>query len=414
MDDEQKINSEAPETPENVDANNGESREKALEETSTADVQAMYDELGIKSTAPTGKTKGRPKADSVRTKDADKDGTKDSSDGAKKGSDDKGKSKDAPDSADDGDAGDETDKKGSKERKDSGEVSDESEETNTGVRKGKSKSEGDSERGSEEGSDEGDSGTREAEAEEDEGKRPGKSNPKIERRFQKLSNDVRERDERIAELERQINENRQEQYQRESERDDPEYSIDDFRRVRDEDGNIIDLDPDEAELAFRRWQDGFNQRKSEREARFQREESERRAESERQEQAMRNSAEAYDTLTGLLDNYPELDERSDAFDEEFSKEVMPLIHELVMYHPGTEPGNEYGNAPIISGLRVNPNKMLEVLNKIRKAKRNLPLNGVSDTVETRPSVSVSHSRSSDPNVNAANELYKHLGINKRI
>jgi len=39
---------------------------------------------------------------------------------------------------------------------------------------------------------------------------------------------------------------------------------------------------------------------------------------------------------------------------------------------------------------------------------------VNDSVEVGSNVSVPHSRSSDPNVNAANDLYKQLGIKKRV
>jgi hypothetical protein len=70
--------------------------------------------------------------------------------------------------------------------------------------------------------------------------------------------------------------------------------------------------------------------------------------------------------------------------------------------------------PVIVGLKVDPKKILAALRSIGNKKRNLPLNGVNDNVESRSNVNVPHSRSSDPTVNAANDLYKELGINKRI
>ena len=129
---------------------------------------------------------------------------------------------------------------------------------------------------------------------------------------------------------------------------------------------------------------------------------------------MRSSVEAYDTLTNILDTYPELQKNSEEFDEDFSNRVMPLIEDMIIYQEGTEPGNENGVQSVIIGMKVNPNKMLEVIKEIKGQKRNLPLNGLNDTVDTRSDVSVPHSRSSDSVVNQANKLYKHFGINKRL
>jgi hypothetical protein len=66
------------------------------------------------------------------------------------------------------------------------------------------------------------------------------------------------------------------------------------------------------------------------------------------------------------------------------------------------------------GLNINPKKILDGMKKIQSTKRALPLNGLNDNVEVRSNVNVRHSRSSDPAVHAANELYKELNINKRL
>jgi hypothetical protein len=129
---------------------------------------------------------------------------------------------------------------------------------------------------------------------------------------------------------------------------------------------------------------------------------------------MKKSADAYDALAGLMDEYPELVSTSGKFDDDFAAEAMPIIQEAIEYLPGTEPGNKEDKLPVIVGLRIDPNKILKALKGISTKKRNMPLNGVNDNVERGSTVSVPHSRSSDPNVNAANELYKELGINKRI
>ena len=128
---------------------------------------------------------------------------------------------------------------------------------------------------------------------------------------------------------------------------------------------------------------------------------------------MKTSVEAYDALASLMDDYPEL-VTGDKFDKEFAADAMPIIQESIQYLEGTEPGNAEGKLPIIVGLKIDPRKILEALKKQNSRKRSLPLNGTRDNVESGSSVSVPHSRSSDPVVNQANELYKSLGINKRV
>lgn len=397
----------------------------------TADeVGKMYEELGIKATVPTGKAKGRPKASGVRAKDTEQKSDADS-DAGRKASNSKSKSKDAPDSDQNGDSGDEDNPKKSQKRQGDGKVSDESEKAGTGVRKTEPESDEDSESGSKgqsDGTDERDGqdsqqskdSSQKQDDEEDggnpekKGKRPGKSNPEVERRFQKMTTDIREREQRIEELERQLQETVAKQREQQVQQEDPEYTVEDFRKVRDEDGNVVDLEPDQAELYWRRWKDGFEQRKAEREAEYQRQSALEQQEQEYTQRLMQQSAEAYDTLTGIMDEYPELNPGSGSFDQSLSDEIMPLIHETIIYQPGTEPGNEEGVQPVIVGMRMNPKSFLGVINRIRTAKRNLPLNGINDTVESRSNVSVKHSRSSDPTVRAANDLYKELGIDKRL
>ena len=393
-------------------ADTGTADTGATEATTTTDeVAKMYADLGIKSPAPTGAAKGRPKSTTVRAKDvSDKDDsdTKHERKESAQGSD---KPKDAPDTVKHGDKGDDPDPKSSKVGEDSGKVPGGTEETDEGVRKAEPKSKEDSERGREEGSDDGDERAGE---EAEEIKREGKSNPKIERRFQKMTADVRERDERIAELQQQLQSVVQEQTQQKVQHEDPKYSVDDFRRVRDDEGNVIDLGEDEAELAYRRWQDGYNQRASEREAEAQHQMSREREEAEMSEQVMQRSVEAYDTLAGLMDEFPQLVGGSGKYDAEFAAQAMPIIQESIIYQPGTEPGNEKGERPVILGMRMHPKRILEAMTTMGNAKRNLPLNGTNDNVDTRSNVRVSHGRSSDATVNAANELMKDLNINKRF
>jgi hypothetical protein len=393
----------------------------------TDDVKQMYDELGIKAVAPTGATKGRPKASDVR----DKKLSSEDGDDTKSGRDDKSgsavKSKDASDSTKDGDAGNDTDTKGTKERKDSGKIYDESDEAEDGVRDAKSRTEEDSERGRKEDSDEGDdragqeSDESNDEAQEDEdveGKRPGKSNPAIEKRIQRLTEERRAAEERASALEQQLQEKEQAVQQAKIAQEDPEYTIDDFRKVTNEQGEIIELDEERAELAWRRWKDGYDARAEQRNAEANRQAELDRAQAEYSENIMRQSVEAYDSLAGLMDEYPELVSNSGKFDSEFAAVAMPIIHDAIIYQPGTEPGSkdEDGNPvkAVIMGLKINPKQILDGMKKIQAAKRALPLNGLNDNVEVRSNVNVQHSRSSDPTVNAANELYKELNINKRI
>lgn len=393
----------------------------------TDEVASLYNDLGIKAPVPTGATKGRPKSTAVRAED-DKKKPAGNSDSRKKeeDDDDEGKSKNAPASDKNVDSRNNPDSKGKKVGKDSDEISDESEEADGGVRKTESDGKGDSKRGSEEdskrgaertGQEEHDEGAAEEEAELDEEgvKRPGKSNPAVEKRFQKLNAEIKARDDLIEKQANELRETQQKQQQAAVAKEDPEYTIDDFRKVRDEDGNILDLDENQAELAYRRWKDGYEQRKTEREAGQNHENAIREYQETAAREVMESSVKAYDTLTGLLDSYPELNSKNPEYDKDFSDQVMPIIEEAVIYQKGTEPGNEEGYKSVIIGLRIDPSRILSAMNAIKNAKRTLPLNGVNDNVESRSNKNVPHKgRSSDPTVNAANELYADLGIDKRI
>jgi hypothetical protein len=380
------------------------------------DVEKMYKELGIKAPKPTDKSSKRPKTSTVRAKDAKADDDSDAKSGRKDDDTSKTKSKDAQDSDKDGAAGNDTDAKGAKVSKASGKVPEQSEETDEGVHKAKSRTEEDAKSGSESDTDEGDErASDDDESEEsEEGKRPGKSNPKVEQRFQRLTEEKRAAEQRAEELQKQLQEKEQAVQQAKISQEDPEYTIEDFAKVRDENGNILDLDPERAELAWRRWQDGYNQRAEQRNAEANRQAELERAQSEYSENIMRQSVEAYDSLAGLMDEYPELVSSSGKFDAEFAAVAMPIINDAIVYQEGTEPGNAEGNQAVIMGLKINPKQILDGMKKIQAAKRSLPLNGLNDNVEVRSNVNVQHSRSSDPTVNAANELYKELNINKRL
>ena len=247
--------------------------------------------------------------------------------------------------------------------------------------------------------------------EENVGKRP-QSNPKIERRFQKLTRDIRERNDYIERMQRQQEEleQRLQQYERQARaQDDPEYTIDDFRRVRDEDGNIVDLNPAQAELAYYRWKQEYDERQAQREALYNAQQEYSQSQAQQEQQVMESSVRAYDTLVDVLESYPELDVRSEEFDEELSDAVMPLIENSVIYAPGTE-GTD---TPVIVGLRVDPYQLVKAMSAVRKAKREMPLNGAYDNVDNSAGRSVPRSQSSDALINQANDLMKELGYNKR-
>lgn len=370
-----------------------------------AEVSKLYEDLGIDAPVPTGKAKGRPKSTAVRAKDAKADGDKDTKSGRQEKAQSNGEQKDAPASDKDGDLRDNTDEKGEKVGEDTGKVSEKPDEADEGVRKDKSETEEDTEQGSEDDA---------RERDEPVGKRPGKSNPEVEKRFQKLTSEIREREERIEELSRQLQDSTRQYQEHQVAVEDPEYTMEDFRRVRDENGEVFELDDDQAELAFRRWQDGYNQRKSEREAAYQHQQQQEQLANDTTQRLMESSAQAYDTLTGIMDEYPELNPDSPEFDEELSNDITPVIQDMIIYQPGTEPGNDGGYQPVIVGLKMNPTKILSIINKVKTAKRNLPLNGGYDSVEVGSNVGYHRGRSSDTMVNAANDLYKELGIEKRL
>lgn len=416
------INDQEPTT---IEAGAAGAPEGAVHEPTDDEVGKMYEELGIKAPKPTGKAKGRPKASGVRAKNSDKKGAASTDSGSGKNTDDEDESEDAQASAKNGAAGRKGNSDGKKTGKDSGELREESEDADGGVRGAKSKSDEDSEQGREKDSELGDEGARQGEHESDdeaeegedannEGKRPGKSNPAIERRMQQLANEKKAAEERAAELERQLQEKEQAVYKSKIAQEDPEYTIEDFAKVRDEEGNILDLDPDEAELAWRRWKDGYDQRAEQRNAEMNRQMQERQEAEARAEEIMRSSVQAYDHLASMMEDFPELVSDSGQFDADFAAKAMPIVQKAIVYAPDTEPGNPEGNAPVIVGLRVDPKDILEAMRGIRNEKRSLPLNGLDDNIESRSNVNVPHRRSSDPTINAANDLYKQLNIKKRL
>lgn len=392
--------------------------EGTVDDPSPEDIKAMYDDLGIKAKVPSGKPKGRPKADDGGDKKtAKQDNEGDEPKQNKKTDDSKEQPKATPPTDKDGVDGDETDEKSQKSGKDKredgaedGQVSEANKPDETGVQKAKSSDNEEAGEASKEDADEGD----EPDEPKDEVKRPGKSNPEIEKRFQKLTGEVKERDEIIAELQQKLQESTRQQAELKISQEDPEYTVEDFLKVRDEYGEVLDLDRDQAELAWRRWKDGYDQRASEREARANFEASQAEKAEAQTRQLMQDSADAYDTLAALMDEYPELVSSSGKYDEEFAADAMPIIEEAVQYLEGTEPGNPEGKTPVIVGLKINPKKILAALKNTSDRKRNLPLNGINDNVESGSNIGVTHSRSTDPTVQAANQLYKELGINKRV
>lgn len=400
--------------------------EGAASEPSAADIKELYEATGVKAPVPTGKSAGRPKTSDVRAKKSEQNGAGNSNSGQEGNDDDKGKSKATSNSGSDDDSGNSSNAKGSKDGSDDGKVQGKSGEADKGVRDSESRAKEDSERGSEEDADQRASGDEsaehdsegktEGESTDEEGvKRPGKSNPAVEQRFQKLTTDLKERDAEIERLNQELQKTTQAQAQARVAERDPEYKVEDFRRVRDNaTGEIIELDDEKAELAWRRWKDGYDQRATERQAEVNRQASLAQRETEITNRIMTESVQAYDTLSSLMEEFPELVKTSGQFDEDFAIEAMPIVQEAIEYFPGTEPGNEAGNAPVIVGLRVDPRKILNALKKVSNKKRALPLNGVNDNVESRSNVAVPHSRSSDPTVQAANELMKELKIDKRF
>lgn len=426
MDDEKPTGGVVDES--NEDEQSIVAKEGTVEQPSTADVQSMYDDLGIKAKAPSDKPSKRPKADDGGSKKASKqDDAGGKPEQKQKDDDGEKQSKATPTSDSDGGEGDAADSKGSKGSKGSGkdgeedgEVSASGDDDAEGVSSSKSSDNEKTSGAGEDDAEEGDNGAGQdehksgSEAKEEEGKRPGKSNPQVEKRIQTLTADRDEAIRRADEAERALREATQKQTQAQISQEDPEYSIEDFATVRDNNtGEILELSRDEAELAWRRWKDGYDQRQEQRNAEHNRQVAAQEREAQQTREVMQRSADAYDALANLMDEYPEL-VSGDKYDDEFAKQAMPIIEDSIEYAPGTEPGNPGGHLPIIVGLRIDPGKILKALKGISTSKRSLPLNGVNDNTERPSGVSVPHSRSSDPTVNAANELYKELGIKKRI
>lgn len=364
----------------------------------------LYEEFGVKADVP--KTRGRPKKSDSGDEGKSEVDKRTSNEKRKNGSN-QSKPKDEASSDDNDDSGNESQKVVKKDAKDNSKVSKDAEKTGDGTDEDKSEQDGSSERGSSGDSERDDEGNESGE----EVKRPGKSSPAAERRIRQLNS---EKNEAVARAEQAERKYAQLQQQLERERvqlEDPEYTLEDFRHVQDENGNILELDDIQQELAYRRWKDGYNERQAERENQALQSQIQDYREYQQSEEIMRKSVEAYDLLNNILENTAELDVRSDKFDKEFSDTIMPLIEGSLEYAPGTEPGNPYGNNPVITGFSLDPRLILRAASTLRNTKRNIPLNALDATVESEDAAYY-HSPSSDPLEQAADKLYKMYGIKK--
>lgn len=364
----------------------------------------LYEEFGVKADVP--KTRGRPKKSD--SGDEGKSEVRDRASNTKRGDgSNQSKPKDETSSDDNDDSRNESQKVVKKDAKDNSKVSKDAEKTGDGTDEDKSEQDGSSERGGSEDSERDDEGSESGE----EVKRPGKSSPAAERRIRQLNSEKNEAVARAEQAERKYAQLQQQLEQERVQLEDPEYTLEDFRHVQDENGNILELDDIQQELAYRRWKDGYNERQAERENQALQSQIQDYREYQQSEEIMRKSVEAYDLLNNILENTAELDVRSDKFDKEFSDTIMPLIEGSLEYAPGTEPGNPYGNNPVITGFSLDPRLILQAASTLRNTKRNIPLNALDATVESEDAAYY-HSSSSDPLEQAADKLYKMYGIKK--
>lgn len=364
----------------------------------------LYEEFGVKADVP--KTRGRPKKSD--SGDEGKSEVDNRTSNTKRGDgSNQSKPKDETSSDDNDDSGDESQKVVKKDAKDNSKVSKDTEKTGDGTDEDKSEQDGSSERGGSEDSERDDEDNESGE----EVKRPGKSSPAAERRIRQLNSEKNEAVARAEQAERKYAQLQQQLEQELVQLEDPEYTLEDFRHVQDENGNILELDDIQQELAYRRWKDGYNERQAERENQALQSQIQDYREYQQSEEIMRKSVEAYDLLNNILENTAELDVRSDKFDKEFSDTIMPLIEGSLEYAPGTEPGNPYGNNPVITGFSLDPRLILQAASTLRNTKRNIPLNALDATVESEDAAYY-HSPSSDPLEQAADKLYKMYGIKK--
>lgn len=364
----------------------------------------LYEEFGVKADVP--KTRGRPKKSDGGDEGKSEVDKRTSNEKRKNGSN-QSKPKDEASSDDNDDSGNESQKVVKKDAKDNSKVSKDAEKTGDGTDEDKSEQDGSSERGSSGDSERDDEGNESGE----EVKRPGKSSPAAERRIRQLNSEKNEAVARAEQAERKYAQLQQQLEQERVQLEDPEYTLEDFRHVQDENGNILELDDIQQELAYRRWKDGYNERQAERENQALQSQIQDYREYQQSEEIMRKSVEAYDLLNNILENTAELDVRSDKFDKEFSDTIMPLIEGSLEYAPGTEPGNPYGNNPVIAGFSLDPRLILQAASTLRNTKRNIPLNALDATVESEDAAYY-HSPSSDPLEQAADKLYKMYGIKK--
>lgn len=191
---------------------------------------------------------------------------------------------------------------------------------------------------------EGETGGQTREAEPSDGESGGEGEPRSDGESKESQGEGGSRgaQARIQELARQSKE-WQEKYQELQDRveaqklnsEDPIYTLSDFKRVTDEDGDIVELTDEEAELHFLRWEKGYNHRQSQRQA-------------EAQERAI-ESMSFYDEITNAITQYPQFDETSPQFDPELNAIFMEEMSEEFI---------KDNNGHII-GANISPMKKIE-------------------------------------------------------
>ena len=172
--------------------------------------------------------------------------------------------------------------------------------------------------------------------------------------------------------------------------EDPVYTREDFNIVVDEDGDAIQLTPEQADAEYAKWRAGYLERQIVRDQQMQLE--------------MAQTTRVHDEIAQIISEYPEFDANSDKFDKELSDTLLPLIENSL----------QYNNSGQVIGTTVSLRELASGLSKIANRKPTLSLNKIS-SAENRSSVSTPKSGRTGTTKQAqeVNEMYKELGIKYR-
>ena len=199
-------------------------------------------------------------------------------------------------------------------------------------------------------------------------------------RIQELAKEKNEWKEKYQKLEDQLN-------QEKIAKEDPVYTLDDFKRVKDEDGDEIELTEAEQKVAYYEWKEGYAQRQQARE--------------QEALSQMAKATEFVDEISEAMEKYPEFDENSDKFDPELSALVVDTLKDTLIL-------DDKGQ---IVGSSISPMKIIDRFHSVASKKTPVSVNKIK--AKSQPRATSSRQVMTDgmnETKKQLDELYKATGI----